>query len=175
MIGRPIILLVILDSSQTYDRIGASYRQTRREDPRLAQRIVEALGNAGSVLNVGAGTGSYEPRDRAVVAVEPALTMIRQRPSGAAPTVRAMAEALPFRDSAFGAGLAVLTIHHWQDWEKGLKELTRVASERVVLLTWDPESEGFWLVQDYSRNSLRPTEGACRRWLRCDHFSVSLK
>ena len=138
-----------VDSSQTYDRIGTSYRQTRREDPRLAQRIVEVLGHSESVLNVGAGTGSYEPRDRAVVAVEPAITMIRQRPFGAAPTVRAIAEALPFRDNAFVAGLAILTIHHWQDWKEGLKELTRVVSERVVMLTWDPESEGFWLVQDY--------------------------
>jgi SAM-dependent methyltransferase len=75
--------------------------------------------------------------------------MIRQRPPAAAPAVRALAEALPFRDDAFDAGLAVLTIHHWQDWKEGLRELTRAASERAVLLTWDPESEGFWLVQDY--------------------------
>ena len=138
-----------MNVTQTYDRIGGSYPLARKEDPRLMRRIAEALGDAKTVINVGAGTGSYEPRDRLVVAVEPSRTMVRQRPPDAAPVVQAYAECLPFRDEAFAAGLAVLTIHHWQDRVKGLEELSRVTRERVVLLTWDPESEGFWLVKDY--------------------------
>jgi SAM-dependent methyltransferase len=138
-----------VNPADRYDRIGASYKQARREDPRLARRILATLGDAETVVNVGAGTGSYEPKDRYVVAVEPSQTMVRQRPQGAAPVVRAVAECLPFKDRSFVAGLAVLTIHHWLDWLVGLRELCRVAKERVVLLTWDPESEGFWLVNDY--------------------------
>ena len=132
-----------------YDQIGGGYRETRREDPRLARLIADAVGPAVSVVNVGAGTGSYEPKGARVVAVEPSVEMIKQRPGGAAPVLRAVAEALPLRDRSFVAGLAVLTIHHWQDWHAGLRELSRVARERVVLLTWDPASDGFWLVQDY--------------------------
>jgi len=94
---------------------------------------------------VGAGAGSYEPRDRHVVAVEPSLTMIRQRPVDAAPAVRAVAAALPFRDASFDAALAILTIHHWPDLGRGLAELARVARRRVVLLTHDPAEFGFWL------------------------------
>jgi SAM-dependent methyltransferase len=112
-------------------------------------RIVEELGDAQSVVNVGAGTGSYEPRDRFVVAVEPSMAMIAQRPSGAAPVVRAVAEALPFTDKLFTAALAILTIHHWSEKSQGLHELCRVAKARVVILTFDPQSPGFWLVQDY--------------------------
>ena len=138
-----------MNFTQTYDHIGASYRKSRTEDPRLARRIVEGLGDAETVVNVGAGTGSYEPKDRFLVAVEPSITMVRQRPEDSAPVVQAYAECLPFRDRVFAAGLAVLTIHHWLDKLKGLLELSRVVRERVVLLTWDPESEGFWLVKDY--------------------------
>jgi len=98
-----------------------------------------------SVANVGAGAGSYEPRDRKVVAVEPSLTMIRQRARSAAPAVRAVASALPFRDASFDAALAILTIHHWPDRERGLAELARTARRRVVLLTHDPAVAGFWL------------------------------
>lgn len=94
---------------------------------------------------MGAGAGSYEPRDRHVVAVEPSLTMIRQRPVDAAPAVRAVAAALPFRDASFDAALAILTIHHWPDLGRGLAELARVARRRVVLLTHDPAEFGFWL------------------------------
>jgi len=138
-----------VNHAQTYDRIGGSYRQTRKEDPRLARRIVEALGAAETVVNVGAGTGSYEPKDRFLIAVEPSLTMVRQRPKDGAPAVHALAECLPFQDSVFAAGLAVLTIHHWLDRLRGLLELCRVVRDRVVLLTWDPDSEGFWLTRDY--------------------------
>ena len=131
-----------------YDRIGTGYVQQRRPDPRLAALIGDALGDADSVVNVGAGAGSYEPRDRRVVAVEPAITMIRQRTAGAAPVVRACAEALPFPNRSFAAALAVLSVHHWSDWQAGLRELLRVSRRKVVLFTWDPQSEGFWLA-DY--------------------------
>src|SRR5919197_6214983 len=98
--------------SSLYDRIGGSYRATRRPDPRLAAAISDALGDAGSVLNVGAGTGAYEPTDREVLAVEPSQTMIAQRPSDAAPVIQASAERLPLPDDSFDAGLAVNTVHH---------------------------------------------------------------
>ena len=132
-----------------YDEIGGSYGAYRRPDPRIAAAIVRALGDADSVVNVGAGTGSYEPTDRGVVAVEPALAMIRQRGPGRAPVVQASASALPFRAAAFAASLAVLTIHHWRDRWEGLAELKRVARRRVVLVTWDPAWPGFWLTDDY--------------------------
>ena len=134
---------------QIYDRIGAGYGRARRADPGIASKIVDALGEAHTVVNVGAGTGSYEPADRPVVAVEPSRTMIDQRQKGSAPIVQASAMELPFRDGAFSAALALLTVHHWPDRKRGLAELARVAREKVVLLTWDPESAGFWLVQDY--------------------------
>jgi SAM-dependent methyltransferase len=133
----------------TYDRIGANYRQTRTEDPRLARLIARELQAARTVVNVGAGTGSYEPSDRFVVAVEPSDVMLRQRLPKAAPAVRAIAERLPFRDDAFDAATAVLTVHHWSDQHAGLRELSRVARDRVLLLTWDPSNEGFWLMRDY--------------------------
>jgi SAM-dependent methyltransferase len=133
-----------------YDRIGRGYATTRRTDPRLAAAIQDALGDARSVVNVGAGTGAYEPPGGRVVAVEPSREMIRQRPPGAAPAVRAVAEALPFADGAFDAALAVLTLHHWTDQACGLAELRRVARRRVVVLTWDPAAaDRFWLTTDY--------------------------
>jgi SAM-dependent methyltransferase len=135
-------------AEQRYDRLGLRYARRRRPDPRLAAVIWRALGEADSLVNVGAGVGSYEPRDRPVMAVEPALAMIRQRPASSAPSVRACAEALPFRDGSFGAALAVLSIHHWFDWRAGLREMVRVSRGRVVLLTWDPQSGSSWL-SDY--------------------------
>ena len=135
--------------SHVYDTIGVGYRTLRRPDPRIAAAIVNALGPAASVVNVGAGAGSYEPDDRRVVAVEPSREMIRQRPAGAAPVVQASATALPFRAGAFDTALAVLTVHHWPDRAQGLSELRRVARDRVVLLTWAPDAAGFWLVEDY--------------------------
>lgn len=133
----------------TYDRIGADYKQTRREDTRLARLIARELREARTVVNVGAGTGSYEPADRFVVAVEPSDVMLQQRPPKAAPAAQAIAERLPFRDDAFDAAMAVLTVHHWNDQDAGLRELSRVARDRIVLLTWDPSHEGFWLMRDY--------------------------
>jgi SAM-dependent methyltransferase len=132
-----------------YDSIGKGYTAVRREDPRIAARIRAALGDARSVLNVGAGTGAYEPPDLDVVAVEPSEVMIAQRPEGAAPVVRAHAEALPFGDDSFDAAMAVLSDHHWDDHERGLAELRRVA-RRVVLFTWDPAtSRDTWVVSEY--------------------------
>jgi len=132
-----------------YDRIGVGYRAHRRPDPRIAAAIAAALGDARSVLNVGAGAGSYEPTDRHVLAVEPSTEMIRQRPPGAAPVVQASATALPFGAGAVDASLAVLTVHHWPDRPRGLAELRRVARDRTVILTWEPDAAPFWLVDDY--------------------------
>lgn len=133
-----------------YDRIGVGYSEIRRPEPRLAAQITEALGDARSVLNVGAGTGSYEPSDRQVVAVEPSAEMIAQRPPGSAPVVQAEAESLPFQANSFDAALAILTIHHWKDLSAGLAELQRVARDRVVLMTVDPEAlRDLWMNRDY--------------------------
>ena len=133
-----------------YDRIGTAYSGTRRPDERIARQITAALGDARSVVNVGAGVGSYEPLDREVVAVEPSAVMLAQRPAGAAPAIQATAEDLPFEDDSFDAALAVLTMHHWQDWRAGIAELRRVARRRVVVLTFDPACIGrYWLVRDY--------------------------
>ena len=132
-----------------YDRIGRSYDATRGEDPRIAAQIWAALGDAETVLNVGAGTGHYEPRDRAVTAVEPSPVMRAQRPPRSAPVVDAVAGALPFGDGAFDAAMAILSDHHWPDHDAGLRELRRVA-RRAVLLQWDSSGrEAFWLARDY--------------------------
>jgi SAM-dependent methyltransferase len=133
-----------------YDRIGKGYSATRRADPRLAALIWEALGDARTVVNVGAGAGAYEPPDRNVVAVEPSAVMIAQRPAGAAQTVQAYAEALPFGGDSFDAAMAVLSDHHWRDRVQGLCELRRVARRRVVLFNADPAlADLFWLTVDY--------------------------
>jgi hypothetical protein len=132
-----------------YDTIGTGYVAKRRADPRLARALGKALGDAASVVNVGAGAGSYEPPDVPVVAVEPSWEMIGQRPRGSAPAVQAVAERLPFPDGAFAAAMAVLTVHHWSDCPGGLAELSRVA-RRVVIITWDPACrDTFWLTTDY--------------------------
>lgn len=132
-----------------YDAIGSRYATYRRPDPRIATAIRRALEAAKTVVNVGAGAGSYEPTDRFVMAVEPSRSMICQRRVGSAPVVQASATDLPFRDAAFDAALAVLTVHHWPDLIRGLAELARVARRRVVIVTWDPAFSGFWLVEDY--------------------------
>lgn len=134
----------------SYDDIGQGYSMTRRADPRIARVIHEALGSAMTVVNVGAGTGNYEPADREVTAVEPSAAMIAQRPAGAAPAVQASAELLPFDDDSFDAAMALMTVHHWDDLNAGLGELDRVARERIVIFTWDPTpNEVSWLVGEY--------------------------
>ncbi|HKE79984.1 MAG TPA: class I SAM-dependent methyltransferase [Solirubrobacteraceae bacterium] len=133
-----------------YDSIGRSYTATRQTEPRIAARIWAALGDARTVVNVGAGTGSYEPTDRQVTAVEPSAVMLAQRPHGAAPAVQAGAESLPFADASFDAAMAVLTLHHWGDWRAGCAELRRVARDRVVVLSWDPAfRRRYWLGPEY--------------------------
>lgn len=131
-----------------YDEIGLTYTATRRPDPRIEAQIAAALGERSPVLNVGAGTGSYERACRDVVALEPSTEMIARRPPGSAPVLQGVAEDLPFAADSFAAALGVLTIHHWQDWRVGLAELRRVTRERIVLLTHAFEGERFWLL-DY--------------------------
>lgn len=136
-------------AGELYDRIGRGYASGRRTDPRIAARIWAALGDARTVLNVGAGTGSYEPEDREVLAVEPSAVMRAQRPPGAAPCIDAVAEDLPFAAGAFDAAMAVLSDHHWSDPIGGLRELRRVA-RKVVVFQCDPLAfERFWFVRDY--------------------------
>ncbi len=138
--------------AQLYESIGSAYPATRRTEPRIAAKVWEALGDARTVLNVGAGTGSYEPADREVTAVEPSAVMRAQRPEGAAPCVAADAENLPFEDDAFDAAMAFSTVHHWSDPIAGLREMKRVA-RRVVVFTYDASTPGwldrFWLTRDY--------------------------
>lgn len=140
-----------MSTALRYDAIGHGYSRTRREDPTIRDRIHAALGGARTVVNVGAGTGSYEPRDRYVVAIEPSDVMAAQRPDGLAPALRASASDLPLRDGSVGAAMAVLSLHHWDDRQKGLRELRRVARGPVVLLTYDAEVSGrMWLMADYA-------------------------
>jgi SAM-dependent methyltransferase len=143
-----------------YDRLGVTYTATRREDPRLAAAIHDALGDAVTVVNVGAGAGSYEPRDRRVVAIEPSRVMIAQRPRDAAPAVIATAEDLPLADDSVDAAMAVLTDHHWPDRARGLAEMRRVARRRAVVFQHDPAvASAFWLARDYLPTFLRRLEG----------------
>lgn len=133
-----------------YGRIGHSYSRFRQPDPRIAARIVAALGDAETVLNVGAGAGSYEPTDRKVTAVEPSAAMRAQRPAHLSPAIDATAEHLPFADDSFDAAMATFTIHQWADLVAGLTELRRVTRGPVVILTCDPLLvEAFWL-NDYA-------------------------
>ena len=169
-----------MSSVQLYDSIGVTYTVTRRTEPRIAARIWAALGDARTVLNVGAGTGSYEPSDRDVTAVEPSAVMRAQRPAGAAPCVDANAESLPFEDQTFDVAMALSTVHHWQDPIAGLREMRRVA-RRVVVFTHDASEAGwrrrFWLTRDYlpevaefslGRPSLTEQAGAIgAAWNRC--------
>ena len=132
-----------------YNTIGHNYAAFRRPDPRIAAAIDAALGDAASVVNIGAGAGSYEPTNRTVLAVEPSELMIRQRPASAAPCVLGSAEALPLASKSVDAATAILCVHHWSDLERGLRETARVARKRAVLLTWVPDAPPFWLTAEY--------------------------
>lgn len=132
----------------SYDTIGIDYSFLRRPDARIAAQIWQALGCAQTVVNVGAGTGSYEPTGRHVTAVEPSAEMIRQRAASSAPVIQCTAEELPFADDSYDAAMAVLTIHHWTNKAKGLLEMRRVTRGPIVLLTFDPAHRGAWL-NDY--------------------------
>lgn len=155
--------------SAKYDVIGINYAELRKPDQRIAKVIVSALGSAQTILNVGAGTGSYEPTDRSVIAVEPSYEMIKKRSPTAAKVIQASAEELPFDDKSFDASMAVLTIHHWSDKEAGLREMRRVTRGRIVLLTCDP-SHRPWLT-DYLPElavldeAQMPTLSDYKRWL----------
>jgi len=131
-----------------YDTIGLNYADLRKPEPQIAQHIETALGDAETVLNVGAGAGSYEPAGRSITAIEPSGEMIKQRRLSAATVLQGRAEDLPFADQMFDASMAVLTIHHWADKKKGVKEMRRVTRDKVVFLTYDPAFRGFWLA-DY--------------------------
>lgn len=138
--------------AQLYELIGGAYPATRRTDPRIAAQVWAALGDARTVLNVGAGTGSYEPPGREVTAVEPSAVMRALRPADAAPCVAAAAESLPFKDRSFDAAMAFSTVPHWRDPIAGLREMRRVA-RRVVVFTYDSSEfawrRRFWLTRDY--------------------------
>ena len=142
----------VRSSEELYDTIGATYTLTRRTEPRIAAQVWAALGDARTVLNVGAGTGSYEPSDREVTAVEPSAVMRAQRPAGAARCLAATAESLPFEDQSFDAAMAFATVHHWNDPIAGLREMRRVA-RRIVVFTCDTTDRSwrgrFWLTRDY--------------------------
>jgi SAM-dependent methyltransferase len=156
-----------------YDAIGQGYAHYRREDPRLAARIRTALGAARSVVNVGAGSGSYEPTDLHVLAVEPSDVMANQRPAGRVPAIRATAAALPLRDASVDAAMALLSLHHWDSQgEAGVRELRRVARGPVVILTFDAAiSGGMWLLSEYLPEvadldrRIFPTMEQLARWL----------
>ncbi|HEX5194299.1 MAG TPA: methyltransferase domain-containing protein [Solirubrobacteraceae bacterium] len=140
-----------MGSGTRYERIGHGYATNRREDPRINALIDAALGDARTVVNVGAGAGSYEPRDRHVIAIEPSDVMASQRPAELAPAIRATAGTLPLRDASVDAAMAILTVHHWDDeQERGVRELRRVARDTIVILTFDADvCARMWLVADY--------------------------
>ena len=144
-----------MTATARYDEIGLSYHQSRQPDPRIAAQVRAALGHAQTIVNVGAGAGSYEPSGRRLAAVEPSAVMLAQRPATAAPGVRAVAEALPFGDQSFDAGLAILTVHHWSDAARGLAELRRVAARIVILTTEAERINRLWLTADYFPGSAR--------------------
>ncbi|GIH25951.1 hypothetical protein Aph01nite_42610 [Acrocarpospora phusangensis] len=131
-----------------YERHGHGYAVQRRPDPRIEAQVHAALGAGGSLINVGAGAGSYEPGDRYVVAVEPSAVMRAQRPAHRVPAVDATAERLPFDDDTFDAALASVTVHQWPDPEQGLRELRRVSRGPVVVLTFDGRAlDLLWLAE----------------------------
>ena len=134
-----------------YDEIGSTYSRYRRADPRVAARIEGALGGAERVLDVGAGTGSYETGRRRYVAAEPSRVMLEQRADDAAPAVQSTAQRLPFADASFDGAIAIFTVHHWPDRGAGLREVRRVTEGPIVILTWDADAfaDAFWLVRDY--------------------------
>jgi SAM-dependent methyltransferase len=169
--------LRLKNTSFNYDLLGHKYSGNRQTDPRIAEYVFNALGDAKTILNVGAGAGSYEPPDKYIVAVEPSKVMRCQRmANGKVPAINATAENLPFDDQSFDACMALLTVHHWPDMEKGLKELRRVTKGNIVILTFDPEElNNFWTADyfpelievekvrypklDFIKNSL---EGECK-------------
>lgn len=160
-----------------YDKIGQTYKTERWPDLRIEEKIQHKLFGIKSVLNIGAGTGSYEPKDKFVVGLDPSVFMLRNRSSGAAPCVLGGAEALPFKSSAFDGAMAVLTIHHWSDWKKGIQEALRICRCRLVIMTWDPGHAGFWLTQDYLReiSSVDSAKFPSMVGLQSTHGNISIE
>ena len=150
-----IVCVTATGPGAAYESIGGGYGSTRRAEPSWQRTITAALGRAETIVNIGAGSGSYEPDDKGVVAVEPSAVMLGQRRARAAPSARAVAEALPFRDGTFDAALAVLTVHHWTAPIVGLQEMRRVAARQIVA-TWDPAifAATFWFARDYLPEAL---------------------
>ncbi len=146
---------------ERYDTIGHGYSERRIADRRIADRIRTALGSATSVANIGAGTGSYEPESLLVIPIEPSPTMIAQRPAHLAPAIRAPAEALPLADDSVDAAMAVLTVHHWIDVVRGIREMQRVARDTIAIVTIDTAvSEQMWLLRDYMPQTVRDRDRA---------------
>jgi SAM-dependent methyltransferase len=160
-----------------YDRIGVTYAELRKPDPRIGAYIHAALGDAQSVLNLGAGSGSYEPADRDVTALEPSAEMIGQRPASAPRAVQGCAENLPFPDKSFDASMAVLTVHHWTDQERGMAEMRRVTRGSIVILTYDPMFRDFWLLDYFPElasldDEQMPRLEAYAKWLGAARIST---
>lgn len=132
-----------------YDDIGVNYSVTRRTDPKIAQQLYAELAGATRIVNIGAGTGSYEPENVELVAVEPSAEMIAQRKPGSYPVEQASAEKLPFADNSFSHAMTVNSMHHWSNRPLAFSEINRVATEKFVAITWDPHAEPFWLPRDY--------------------------
>ncbi|MCB9077177.1 MAG: class I SAM-dependent methyltransferase [Anaerolineaceae bacterium] len=132
-----------------YDDIGINYSVTRCTDPKIAQQLYAELQGATRIVNIGAGTGSYEPENIDLVAVEPSSKMIAQRTMGSHPVEQAFAEKLPFDNRSFSHAMTVLSMHHWENRPLAFSEINRVATEKFVTITWDPHSEPFWLTRDY--------------------------
>lgn len=167
-----------MPTTPRYDAIGHGYSRTRREEPTIRERVHAALGGARTVVNVGAGTGSYEPRDRHVIAIEPSDVMAAQRSSELAPAIRANAGSLPLRDRSADAAMALLSLHHWDDCRQGLREMRRVARGPVVLLTCDAAVSGqMWLMADYAPeiaaldSRIFPDPKQLGKWLG-GHFTI---
>lgn len=132
-----------------YDRIGTTYSTTRQTDPKIAKQLYSELKGASKIINIGAGTGSYEPQDIDLVALEPSLKMIEQRPKIAPPVVQAIAEKLPFEDHSFSHAMTVLSMHHWENQALAFQEINRVTKEKFVAISWNPAAAPFWLTRDY--------------------------
>ncbi len=141
-----------------YETIGSTYASTRREDERVRAQIHDALGDAATIVNVGAGTGNYEPVARRVVAIEPSPAMLRQREGRSSHVIRGVAEALPLPTRSFDAGLAVLTMHHWHDVEAGLAELARVSHRQVVFFFESLHTHDFWALDYFPEARELPSE-----------------
>lgn len=172
----------MVETGLRYERIGRGYAGRRREDPSLKRLILDALGGSRSVANIGAGTGSYEPHDRAVIAIEPSAVMVGQRPAGSALAVRAVADRLPLADGSVDAAMTVLSIHHWHPAQRaGVMEMRRIARKRIVIVTVDAMISGqMWLMADYLHEvaeldrNIFPAPEVIASWLGPDAEIISL-